>query len=364
MAQESKSSDLSSTDLKTWTQAPLDDASNASTTVSSPEPRHAGSMPEPPAAAHARSKAISSALLLNPLFAKKSMTSVFNRFGPLGSLLEYAASHDATGADVLRAECQAFESCVRKVPNFSNISSAQMLHTIKNAVRKTATAGELLLREGDSSGSMLYIHAGHVAVSSASKGFIAHIYQDNIVGHHSYIYNRPRTATVHAATESNAGLIFYEFSVVDAQHGALDGVVRKRSSVISPSASCPAPLSTHSSSFEQPLPTAADVADSATLVPAPSHVKRYSMSLLSSIDEGGPHHIIASSRVICSALHIFLTQLFRASSLSPRSVARCPWRRSAQRRRVERRPCSFERRQRCKSKPKFPSGRERASCLG
>lgn len=174
---------------------------------------------------------------------------------------------------------------MRKVPNFSNISSSEMLQTIQSAVRKTAAAGELLLREGDSSGSMLYIHAGNVAVSSGSKGFIAHIYQDNIVGHHSYIYNRPRTATVHAATENNSGLIYYEFHVAEAQHVPSDNSVRKRGSISPTSQSPIASLAPFSSSLEQSLHSTADAAHHSPSAPAPSRGKRSSMSSLPSIDE-------------------------------------------------------------------------------
>jgi hypothetical protein len=325
MSHESKSSNLTSPDLKTWAQSSLDEASNASTTTSTPDHRSAITPQDPFSAARSRAKTTSSSLLSNPLFAKQSSTSVFTRFGPLGSLLEYAAQNDPSGADVLRAECLAFEACVRKVPNFSNISSSEMLQTIQSAVRKTAAAGELLLREGDSSGSMLYIHAGNVAVSSGSKGFIAHIYQDNIVGHHSYIYNRPRTATVHAATENNSGLIYYEFHVAEAQHVPSDNSVRKRGSISPTSQSPIASLAPFSSSLEQSLHSTADAAHHSPSAPAPSRGKRSSMSSLPSIDEGAPPCTMSfPSQLLCfiPVQLIYHHSYFScaASRVSPRSA--------------------------------------------
>jgi hypothetical protein len=155
-----------------------------------------------------------------------------------------------------------------------------MSHTIETAVRKTATAGEVLLQEGDSSGSMLYILTGSVAVSSASKGFIAHIYADNIVGHHSYVYNRPRTATVHAATESNMGLIYYEFRIAAAQNGSPDSA---RRGSISPAAASQSP---RLNSFLNTSPPAANTGNSSPPIFPPSRLKRASLAALPSINEG------------------------------------------------------------------------------
>jgi hypothetical protein len=185
---------------------------------------------DPFLAARQRANTISPALLANPLFAKKSSFASFNQYGPIGSLMKYAEEHEPGALGVLSAETEALAACLRKVPNFAGISSEQMQHTVQNAVRKTCDPGALLLQEGDLSGSMLYIHSGSVSVSSASKGFIAHIYQDNIVGHHSYIYRRPRTATVHASTERDSGIVYYEFMLADAAQES-PGTRAKRSSV-------------------------------------------------------------------------------------------------------------------------------------
>jgi hypothetical protein len=187
----------------------------------------AAPLQDPLTADRKRASIISPSLLANPLFAKKSSIASFNQYGPLSSLIKYAEEHEPGALEVLSAECDALATCLRKVPNFASISSEQMQRTVQNAVRKTCDPGALLLQEGDLSGSILYIHSGSVSVSSASKGFIAHIYQDNIVGHHSYIYNRPRTATVHASTEHNSGLIYYEFMIADTDQASPDTRTRR-----------------------------------------------------------------------------------------------------------------------------------------
>jgi hypothetical protein len=288
-------------------------------------------------APRSRTKTISPSLLSNPLFAKKSTVSVFNHYGHLASLMLYAQEHEPSGVEVLLAESQALEACVRKVPNFANISPEQMQHTVQNAVRKTCDAGDLLLREGDVSGNMLYIHAGSVSVSSASKGFIANIYHDNIVGHHSYIYHRPRTATVHAAKENNSNLIYYEFVLADFDESA--EAHKRRSSVSSvntvpnaPSVSAaPSSLTgvlSHSSSTPAPKlystlpavsPTTATLAASSSSTFSPSfttsnHSKRGSLPAMPSINEGRILHITLFTLEFL--FHVFSRLLFSLKSCS------------------------------------------------
>jgi hypothetical protein len=261
------------------------------------------------------------------LFLKKGATG-YNHFGRLGSLMEQAAGEEqSSGLDVLQAECQALEACVRKVPNFANVSAQQMQHTLDNAMRKTCAAGELLLKEGDFSSNMLYIHSGSVAVSSASKGFIAQIYSGNIVGHHSYIYRRPRTATVHAAKEQNTQLIYYEFMFEDTPPERPDASKRSapRSASISQPSLSPQAQSFSSSSLSptqsatriSPLPSSSSKADNAhppPFLPAPNSFKRGSLPALPSVDEGAsrpirvtafvplaPHALSNPSPRLCSA---------------------------------------------------------------
>ena len=76
---------------------------------------------------------------MNPAFARQKGFggSAFDRCGRVRSLLEYAIENDPEGADVLRAECAAFEACVRKVPNFASLTPEQMRRTIDNAGRHT-----------------------------------------------------------------------------------------------------------------------------------------------------------------------------------------------------------------------------------
>jgi Ca2+-binding EF-hand superfamily protein len=73
--------------------------------------------------------------IVNPAFARQKGFggSIFDRCGRFRSLLEFAVENDPEGADVLRAECEAFEACVRKVPNFASLTPEQMRRTIDNA---------------------------------------------------------------------------------------------------------------------------------------------------------------------------------------------------------------------------------------
>jgi hypothetical protein len=228
------------------------------------------------------------------LFTKKGLIG-YNHFGRLGSLMEQAAREEPRGLELLQAECQALEACVRKVPNFAHVSAQQMQQTVENAMRKTCAAGELLLKEGDFSSNMLYIHTGSVAVSSASKGFIAQIYQGNVVGHHSYIYRRPRTATVHAAKEQNVQLIYYEFMFQDTP--------LERPDARSPSVGSSA---LHSAPSPQPSSSKADNAPPPPFIPATHSFKRASMPALPSVDEGA-----------LRAIHLYLYSFCTSRTLQP-----------------------------------------------
>jgi hypothetical protein len=284
---------------------------------------------EQAAASASHWKSISSAVSVMGLVLKKGATG-YNRFGRLGSLMEQAAGEEqSSGLDVLQAECQALEACVRKVPNFANVSAQQMQHTLDNAMRKTCAAGELLLKEGDFSSNMLYIHSGSVTVSSASKGFIAQIYSGNIVGHHSYIYRRPRTATIHAAKEQNTQLIYYEFMFEDTPLERPDASRRSTGSAAPHSASSSQPsLSPQAQSFSSSSLSATQLATRVSLLPsskadnalpppflpAPNSFKRGSLPALPSVDEGAsrpirinafvtlaPHALSNPSPRLCSA---------------------------------------------------------------
>jgi hypothetical protein len=322
----------SSPSPSTSSQPALENSSAATSTYTTPDPRPASrlrslsnspqfSFDESSAPSslfntehHAASashhwKSVSSAVSNMSLFTKKGFIG-YNQFGRLGSLMEQAAGEEAGSLQLLQTECQALEACARKVPNFANVSAQQMQHTLENAMRKTCAAGELLLKEGDFSSNMLYIHSGSVAVSSASKGFIAQIYQGNIVGHHSYIYRRPRTATVHAAKEQNAQLIYYEFMFEDTPLERPDAPRRSAGSSAPHSASSSQPSSSpqaqsfassplsasQSATRFSPLPSSkADNAHPPPFVPAPNSFKRGSLPALPSVDEGAvrPIHLYA-----------------------------------------------------------------------
>ncbi len=245
--------------------------------------------------------------------------------------MEYALEHEPAAADMLLAEMQALEACVRKVPNFANVSSEQMQHMVQNAERKTCEAGQLLLQEGDLSGSMLYVYAGSVAVSSASKGFIAHIYQDNIVGHHSYIYRRPRTATVHASKEDNASLIYYEFTLADTMQPTDSHTPHTRpASVTSQAAPDSAAISPSPDLSSQLLSKAAAVSTSAPYLPSPAapasssiftsnHAKRGSLPMMHSmpsIDEGSTPQTSFETKI-----QLLLTSALTFPPLPPRAAS-------------------------------------------
>jgi hypothetical protein len=175
MARRRTASVNSSPSPSTLSQPMLDLSSTASHTHTTPDPSRLRSSSTTPqfssdelsevtspltaddaAAAPLRTLSSSPTVASALLFAKKGFIFGYNHYGRLGSLIEEAARDDPRGLDLLLVESQALEACVRKVPNFANIPAEQMRHTIESALRRTSAGGELLLKEGDVSSSMLY----------------------------------------------------------------------------------------------------------------------------------------------------------------------------------------------------------------
>jgi hypothetical protein len=69
---------------------------------------------------------------------------------------------------------------------------------IRRATVKTVSNGSIIMREGELSQFIIWILSGQVSVHRHDKGLLCTL-DSGFVGHHSYIYNRPRSATVMAS---------------------------------------------------------------------------------------------------------------------------------------------------------------------
>jgi hypothetical protein len=69
---------------------------------------------------------------------------------------------------------------------------------IRRATVKTVSNGSIIMREGELSQFIIWILSGQVSVYRHDKGLLCTL-DSGFVGHHSYIYDRPRSATVMAS---------------------------------------------------------------------------------------------------------------------------------------------------------------------
>ena len=69
---------------------------------------------------------------------------------------------------------------------------------IRRATVKTVSNGSIIMREGELSQFIIWILSGQVSVHRHEKGLLCTL-DSGFVGHHSYIYDRPRSATVMAS---------------------------------------------------------------------------------------------------------------------------------------------------------------------
>ena len=78
------------------------------------------------------------------------------------------------------------------------LSEEDIAEAMRRATVKTISNGEVIMREGDMSQFIVWIRSGQVAVQRHDRGLLCTL-GSGFVGHHSYIYDKPRSATVIAS---------------------------------------------------------------------------------------------------------------------------------------------------------------------
>jgi hypothetical protein len=96
------------------------------------------------------------------------------------------------------------------VKTFPNISPAAVGAIIQHAARRVAAPGTVIFTEGDVSSDMIFLYSGCLDVHIRGQQK-ATIDSSNIVGHHAYLYHRPRSATV--VVKSGPPCVYYAFSI-------------------------------------------------------------------------------------------------------------------------------------------------------
>jgi hypothetical protein len=97
------------------------------------------------------------------------------------------------------------------VKTFPKLSPAAIDSVMKNATRRIGTPGLLIFKEGDMSSDMIFLVSGRLDVSKQGQ-HQANIDGGTIVGHHSYMYMRPRSATVTVSHTKPGATVFYNFT--------------------------------------------------------------------------------------------------------------------------------------------------------
>ncbi len=111
--------------------------------------------------------------------------------------------------DVLVQELQAFDAAL--VKTFPNISPSAVNIIIQNATRRLGTLGCEIFREGEVSSDMMFLFSGRLDVHKRGQSKVSIIDCSSVVGHHSYLYHRPRSATV--VVGKGPQCIYYNFSI-------------------------------------------------------------------------------------------------------------------------------------------------------
>jgi hypothetical protein len=109
---------------------------------------------------------------------------------------------------ILEQELQLFHDALMKT--FPSISPSATGAIIQNATRQIGTPGAVIFNEGDTSSDMLFLASGLLDVCKHGHR-TARIDGHNIVGHHAYMYHRPRSATV--VVSSGPQCVYYMFSI-------------------------------------------------------------------------------------------------------------------------------------------------------
>ena len=110
--------------------------------------------------------------------------------------------------DILVQELQTFDAALLKT--FPNISPSAVNAIIQNATRRLGAPGCEIFREGDSSLDMIFLVSGCLDVRKRGQS-IGTIDCSSIVGHHAYMYQRPRSATI--VVSSGRQCVYYTFSI-------------------------------------------------------------------------------------------------------------------------------------------------------
>jgi len=106
------------------------------------------------------------------------------------------------------SEREKFESAL--VKTFPKLSPSAVSMVIHNANRLIGIPNSTVFNEGDMSTDMVFLFSGFFDVHKHGQRK-AVIDSGSIVGHHAYLYRRPRSATVTVSSASQC--IYYIFSI-------------------------------------------------------------------------------------------------------------------------------------------------------
>jgi hypothetical protein len=95
--------------------------------------------------------------------------------------------------DVLRVQ-----AALRTIHAKISLSEEEIEDALRRASIKTVPSAGVIMREGELSQFIIWILRGEVAVHRHDRGLLCTI-ASGFVGHHSYIYDKPRSATVMAS---------------------------------------------------------------------------------------------------------------------------------------------------------------------
>lgn len=109
---------------------------------------------------------------------------------------------------VSQLELELFNAALAKT--FPNISPAAADAVIQNSTRTIGSPGTIIFKEGDVSSDMIFLCSGILDIQKHGH-ITASIDCSSVVGHHAYLYSRPRSATV--VVRDGPQCVYYIFSV-------------------------------------------------------------------------------------------------------------------------------------------------------
>jgi hypothetical protein len=128
--------------------------------------------------------------------------------GVASSFSENIRAAAARREHVLQLELDQFNAALAKT--FPSISPAAVDAVIHNSTRKIGSPGTIIFKEGDVSSDMIFLCSGILDIQKSGH-FAATVDCGSIVGHHAYLYSRPRSATV--VVRDGPQCVYYIFSV-------------------------------------------------------------------------------------------------------------------------------------------------------